>query len=577
MIREVRRRYHRAVHAVVEETARAVLGEVARDILTEFPGEDVQTFLSQVVDDVAERRLSGQAEDDPLRTYGVNVLIEHEDGDACPVVVENIPTLSNLLGTIDREWGPLGASRSHSSMIRAGSLLRADGGYLIMEARDVITEPGAWRVLLRTLKHRLLEIVPAEMSWPVMPPSMKPEPIPVNVKVILLGDTNLYYMLDAYEPDFASLFKVLADFHPEITRGPEGVAQYAGVLARIAKEEGLLPFHRTAVAALAEHGARVAARRDKLTARFSRVADLALEAAFLATRAKAPHVRGQDVEEAVRRTKARAELPSVRFREFLADGTIKVQVKGDVVGQINGLAVIHAGPLTYGFPARITASVGAGTAGIINIEGQAQLSGAIHTKGFHILGGCLRTLLHAEHPLAFSASLAFEQSYGGIDGDSASCAEICCLLSGLTGIPIRQGIAITGAIDQAGNVEAIGGVNEKIEGFFDTCRDMGLTGEQGVVVPKSNAGELMLRADVVEACREGRFHVWAVERVEEAIEVLTGVPAGKVDEEGEYPDDTILGAARQKAREYWLKAIYRPDIQLTSPDEAEEEEPTADN
>ena len=218
-----------------------------------------------------------------------------------------------------------------------------------------------------------------------------------------------------------------------------------------------------------------------------------------------------------------------------------------------------------------------GTGGTVNIERESDLSGAIHTKGFYILGGLLRHLLLDDHPLVFDASVAFEQSYGGIDGDSASCAEICCLLSGLTGIPIRQGIAITGAIDQAGNVEAIGGVNEKIEGFFDTCRDMGLTGEQGVVVPKSNAGELMLRADVVEACREGRFHVWAVERVEEAIEVLTGVPAGKVDEEGEYPDDTILGAARQKAREYWLKAIYRPDIQLTSPDEAEEEEPTADN
>jgi len=574
-IREIRRRYHRAVHAVVEETARAVLGDLARDILTDFPGEDVRLFLSQVVDDVAERRLTGQSEDDPLHTYGVNILIEHNDNDACPVVVENIPTLSNLLGTIDREWGPKGAARSDYSMIRAGSLLQADGGYLIMEARDVLMEPGAWRVLLRTLKHRLLEIVPAEMSWPVLPASLKPEPIPIAVKVILLGDSELFYLLDAYEPDFASLFKVLADFHPEIARGPAGVGQYAGVLARIAGEEGLLPFDRSAVAALAEHGARIAARRGKLTARFSRVADLAREAAFLAKENGAERVAAADVAEAIRRTKARAELPSVRFREFLADGTIKVQTKGEVAGQINGLAVIHAGPLTYGFPARITASVGAGTAGIMNIEGQAQLSGAIHTKGFHILGGCLRTLLHAEHPLAFSASLAFEQSYGGIDGDSASCAEICCLLSALTGIPIRQGVAITGAIDQRGNVEAIGGVNEKIEGFYDTCHDLGLTGTQGVVIPKSNAGDLMLRPDVVEACGKGKFHVWSVERVEQGIELLTGVSAGVADDEGEYPDGTVLGVAREKAREYWLKAIYRPEIELSSDDDEEATDETA--
>jgi ATP-dependent Lon protease len=265
------------------------------------------------------------------------------------------------------------------------------------------------------------------------------------------------------------------------------------------------------------------------------------------------------VEEAVRRPKCRADLPSRKFREYLADGTIKIQTRGAVVGQVNGLAVIHAGPLTYGFPARITASVGAGTAGIINIEGQAQLSGAIHTKGFHILGGCLRSLLHAEHPLTFSASLAFEQSYGGIDGDSASCAEICCLLSALTAVPLRQGIAITGSIDQTGLVQAIGGVNEKIEGFFDTCRDLGLAGDQGVIIPRSNAGDLMLRRDVVAACASGKFHVWAVESVREALGLLTGLPAGEPDASGEYPEGTILRLARDKAREYWTKAIFRPD------------------
>jgi predicted ATP-dependent protease len=283
---------------------------------------------------------------------------------------------------------------------------------------------------------------------------------------------------------------------------------------------------------------------------------------------------GDDVRDAILRTKARADLPSRRFREYLADGTIKVQTKNSVVGQVNGLAVISAGPLVYGFPARITATIGAGSAGIVNIEGQAQLSGAIHTKGFHILGGLLRHLLQTDHPLAFSASLAFEQSYGGIDGDSASGAEICCLLSALTGIPIRQDLAITGAIDQVGHIEAIGGVNEKIEGFFDICKDLGLTGTQGVVIPLSNAGDLMLRPDVVAACRDGKFHVYAVDTVQDALEVLTGVPAGVRDEDGAYPEGTILAQAVEKARDYWLRSLYRPEVVMEEAG-AEEEEGTA--
>jgi ATP-dependent Lon protease len=244
-----------------------------------------------------------------------------------------------------------------------------------------------------------------------------------------------------------------------------------------------------------------------------------------------------------------------------------------VVGQINGLAVISAGPITYGFPARITASIGAGSAGIINIEGRAQLSGAIHTKGFHILGGLLRHLLQADHPLAFSASMAFEQSYGAIDGDSASGAEICCLLSALTGVPIRQEVAITGAIDQVGHIQAIGGVNEKIEGFYDTCRDIGLTGSQGVIIPRSNAGDLMLRPDVVDTCASGQFRVYAVERVHEALEILTGQPAGEWDEDGEYPEESLLGQAVMKAREDWLKSVQNPNVQWVEEEEEEEEEP----
>jgi len=574
-VRKIRRRTSKAIHSVNEGTARALMHEAASDILAEFPGEDVQKFLSEVVDDVAENRLVPKGDEafDPVRAYGVNILVEHEEDDACPIVVENTPTLNNLLGSIDREWTPRGPSVSDYRMIRAGSLLSADGGYLVLEARDLLLEPAAWKYLLRTLRTGELEIVPAEFGTFYMAPSLKPEPIPVDVRVILIGDAYLYHLLDHHDEDFRNLFKVLADFNTEIPREPEGIRQYAGSIARLASDGRLPHFHRDAIAALLEHGARIAASQNKVTTRASRIVDIGQEAAYLANKEGAKLVRAGHVQQAVRRTKQRADLPSRRFRELLREGTIRVQTRGEVVGQINGLAVIHAGMLTYGFPARITASIGAGTAGIINIEGQAALSGSIHTKGFHILGGLLRHLLHMDHPLAFSASLAFEQSYGGIDGDSASCAEMCCLLSALTGVPIRQNVAITGAIDQVGHVQAIGGVNEKIEGFFDTCADAGLTGDQGVVIPAANANDLMLREDVVAAARDGRFRVWAVEKVAEALEVLTGQPAGEPDENGDYPAGTLLHRAVEKATEYWVMSLQNPGTYFLEEDEEPGPEP----
>jgi ATP-dependent Lon protease len=498
----------------------------------------------------------------------VNLLLERDPDlpEGCPIVVENTPTLTNLLGTVDREWRPNGPVRSDYSQIRAGSLLRADGGFLILEARDVLMEPGAWKVLIRTLRNSKLEIVPPEFASPFFASTLKPEPIPISVKVILLGDSGLFHMLDSYDPDFGHLFKVLADFDPVIDR-EEGPERYAGVLARIVRDEELHHFDRTGVAALVEHGARIASSRGKLTAQFARVADIAREACFLSQRREnGDLVKSEDVWAAIRNTRARGSLPARRFRDLVRQGTLRVQVSGEVIGQINGLAVLSAGPITYGFPARITASIGAGSAGIINIEGQAQLSGSIHTKGFHILGGLLRHLLHTDHPLAFSASLAFEQSYGGIDGDSASCAEICCLLSALTNMPIRQNLAITGSIDQVGHVQAIGGVNEKIEGFYDICCEQGLTGDQGVVVPKANAGDLMLKPELVESARKGEFHIYAVDTVHEALEVLTGVPAGERDKEGRYPPDSLLGKAIEKAEEYWLLSVQSP-VYLEDDDE----------
>ncbi len=561
MVREIQSRSAEAVRAVIGEAVREILGGLVEAIRADFPGDDVAAFLHQVIDDVAENRLTdfGQKGFDPLRLYGVNVVLDHGAGEGSAVVIEHTPTLTKLLGSVEREWNAQGPTASDHRAIRAGSLLRADGGYLVLEARDVLTEPGAWKVLIRTLRTGFLEIVPAELAFPFLQQPIKPEPIPIRLRVILLGDAQTYSLLDRYDPDFPHLFKVLADFDSVIDRTPDSVRQYAGVLARLAHDEKLPPFQRSAVAALVEHGARIAAQRGKLTARFGRIADLAREAAFIAHKAENHTVTGEEVTLAIQRTRRRADLPARRFREALREGTLNIEVSGEVVGQVNGLAVTHSGPLTYGFPARITASIGAGSAGLVNIDIQSALSGAIHTKGFHILGGLLRHLLQTDHPLAFSASLAFEQSYGGIDGDSASCAEICCLLSALTGVPLRQGVAITGAIDQLGKVQAIGGVNEKIEGFFAACSELGLDGSQGVIIPLANAGDLMLRTEVVEACRAGRFRVWAVATVHEALELLTGVPAGQRGVDGTYPEGTLLRTAMERAREFWLKVRQRSE------------------
>jgi ATP-dependent Lon protease len=544
-----------SMEQLIKREARSALDRLVERIKSDFLDTRVDRFLDRIVEDVVENRLPElQNSTEFTRLYKVNVLLEHA-GEVCPTVIENTPTVVNLLGSIDREPAPSGAVISDHTMIHAGSILRADGGYLILDARDVLTEPGAWKVLTRTLRTERLEIIPPELSLSfAWGHSLKPEPIDVNVKVILLGDAETYYLLQSADPEFAQLFKVLADFDSVIPRTATGIEQYTAIIAKVAAEEKLPAFDRTAVAALIEHGARIAARREKLTARFSRLADIAREAAFIAGKDGRGTVTGEDILQTIRRTKCRADLPSRKFHEYLADGTIRIQTTGATVGQVNGLAVLQAGQLTYGFPARITATIGAGSAGVINIEREADLSGAIHTKGFYILGGLLRHLLQTDYPLAFTASIAFEQSYGGIDGDSASGAEICCLLSALTGVPIRQEIAMTGAIDQLGHILAVGAVNEKIEGFFDTCEDIGLTGGQGVIIPKANALDLMLRQDVVDACAAGQFSIYAVGTVHEALEILTGLPAGERDAKGEYPAGSLLGKAIEKARLYWTKA-----------------------
>lgn len=368
--------------------------------------------------------------------------------------------------------------------------------------------------------------------------------------MVLVGDPETYYLLDMYEPRFATLFKVLADFTDTIARDEAGFRAYANVIARLIARDGLQHFSAGGIARLVEHGARICAQRGRLTSRFGRIADIAREASYLARRAGVGLVEAEHVIDAVARSKRRADLPARRFRRLLAEGTLKIHVSGAEVGQVNGLAVTSAGPLMYGFPSRITASIGPGTAGAVNIERESELSGSVHTKGFMILSGLLRHLLRLKHPMAFSAAIAFEQTYGGIDGDSASGVEFCCLISALTGLPARQDLAMTGAVDQKGNILPIGGVTEKVEGFYDACQATQFTGTQGVIVPASNVDELMLRDDVVAAIDAGDFSVYSISTIDQALALLLNRAPGRLHDSA-YEEGSILALAQEKAHEYW--------------------------
>lgn len=530
---------------------RHILERRVAAIASRFPDPDAISFLHAVVIDALERRFGGRrpATNDPTDLYSVNVVVCHDGSRVRPVVVEEDPSATKLLGTFACDAG----GDDDHARIRTGALVQADGGYIVLDASRLASS-STWHALLATLRSGTVEISMPERSAA----ALRPEPIPVRFRVILLGDRVDFRTLDERGPEFAHHFKVLADIDRHIDRDADGFHVYAATLARLARAEDLLPFHRSAVAALIEHGARVAGRAGKITARLGRIADVAREADYVARELRRRVVADVHVREAVNRTRDRASLDARRFLEYVKEGATLIEVTGEVVGQVNGLSVIHAGPITYGFPARITASVGAGPEGIFDIESRAELSGSIHTKGFQIFQGLLRRLLETDHPLAFTASLASEQTYGRVDGDSSSAAQLCCLLSALARVPIRQSLAATGAIDQLGHVQAVGSVDEKIEGFFDVCSLLGLDGTQGVVIPRANAGDLMLRDDVVQACAAGRFHVLAVATIYELLTLMTGVSATPPRSDGTYAPGSLLALSVAGSTELWEETVRKP-------------------
>jgi lon-related putative ATP-dependent protease len=503
-----------AAHAAVQ----AFLEEVQQDIV-----ETGEALRTQTTEDEEVAELSGTLK---LTRYQVNLLVGHASDAHAPVVVCDNPTFPNLVGRVDHV-AHLGTLLTNFTMVQPGALHRANGGYLLVDARRLLQSPFAWEALKRAIKAREIRIEqPTEVAGLVSTQTLDPEPIPLDVKVVLFGDRELYYLLAAYDPDFPRLFKVQADFDDTITRSSENDTAYARLIASVVKEHGLKPLDATAVARLIDEGARLADDREKLSIELGRIADIVREADYWSSQARRKITTREDVAKAIDEQIQRADRLRDRAQETIARGVVLVDTEGAEVGRINGLSVIQLGAFAFGRPSRITARVRVGSGRVMDIEREAKLGGPLHSKGVMILWGFLAGRYALEVPLALAATLVFEQSYGGVDGDSASSAELYALLSALSEVPIKQSLAVTGSVNQQGEVQAIGGVNEKIEGFFDICRARGLTGEQGVLIPKSNVQHLMLREDVVEAVKNRQFSIYAVGTIDEGIEILTGVTAG---------------------------------------------------
>lgn len=484
--------------------------------------------------------------DDPFIKYSVNVLVDNSEAKGRPIILEAFPTYKNLFGTIERVLDRAGGIQTDHTKIKAGSFLKANGGYLVINAMDALIEPGVWTALKRTLKNRMVEIQNYEPFYLFSSTALKPEPIEANVKVVLVGDDFLYHMLWNWDEDFKKIFKIKADFDTEADRDEEMVHHYASFIKKICDEEKLKAFDRSAVARIIEFAVRLAGRKKKISTMFSNVADLIREANYFAAKSDSRLVSGVHVDKAIDEKVSRVNLVESKIKEYIDDDIILIDSKGAKTGQVNGLAVYNLGDYTFGKPSRITAKVSLGRAGVINIEREADMGGKTYNKGVLILTGYLRSKYSQSRPMNMSASICFEQSYGEIDGDSASSTELYAIMSALSDIPLRQDIAVTGSLNQNGEVQAIGGVNEKIEGFFDVCKTKGLSGSQGVMIPESNVDDLMLRKDIVESVKNGKFHIYSVKHAEEGIEILTGIKAGKMLSNGSFEKGSINDVISKK-------------------------------
>ena len=562
-----------ALRKLDQEVALYAVGPPVSELIEEYDDlPEVVAYLKKVRDDIAENLalFRGEAQAQPIspfptpgaaelpfRKYEVNVVVDNSELKGAPVVMEFNPTYNNLFGRIEKE-AQFGALITDFTMIRGGSLHRANGGYLVLPAEEVLRNPFSWDSLKRAIRSEEIAVEEAgERLGFVTTKSLRPESIPLDAKVVLIGQPTPYHLLYTWDEDFSELFKVKADFDTRMDRTDENTRDYAAFVCTLCGEEGLKHLDASALAKVIEHSSRLAEDQEKLSARFGEISDIIREASFYAAQEDSAYVTAVHVQKAIEEKFYRSSLFQERVNEMIERGTVMIDAVGEEVGQVNGLSVFSLGDITFGQPSRITVSVGLGREGIMDIEREAKLGGPIHTKGVLILSGYLVEKYAQDKPLSLSARLVFEQSYSEVDGDSASSTELYALLSNLSGLPIKQGIAVTGSVNQKGEVQAIGGVNEKIEGFFETCQAKGLTGEtssssvetQGVLIPESNEQNLMLKEEVVKAVSEGKFHIWAVRTVDEGIEILTGVKAGVRIEDGTFEEDSVNDLVDRRLRE----------------------------
>jgi predicted ATP-dependent protease len=576
---EMMRELFEDIRAIERDFAARLIGPAIAALKQRFGNPAVSAYLDDLLRhmldhldrfrSVAEGRPDGAPPGLPPRPgaeadsrffeYEVNVLVENAGRTGAPVISEDAPTYRNLFGTIERWMDPFGRSGTNFTRIIPGSFLKAHGGFLVFDLEDAVIEPGVWKTLKRSLKTGRMTLETLE-PFPFFGTSgLKPEPIEVSTKVIVIGGAQLYNLLQFYDPDFPELFKVKAAMLPVIDADREVASHYVTRVAALARRENLPEFDGLALRRVVEYGMRMAGERGRVVSMLEPIDDLAREAAYFARAAGAVGVSGEHVERALTERMLRLNFIEEEIRRLIANRTLVIEVAGSRAGQINGLAVLDMGGYSFGRPSRVTATVALGQAGVINIEREARLSGSTHDKGIMILSGFLRARFGQQRPIAMTASICFEQSYSGIDGDSASSTELYALLSALSGVPIRQDIAVTGSVDQHGTVQAIGGVNEKIGGFFRLCKVIGLTGTQGVMVPRANIANLMLDPETIEAVELGRFHIYPVDTIDQGIELLTGVKAGAVNEPGTI---NYLVANRLRAMGEALHAVGTPETRV---------------
>ncbi|MBI4546606.1 MAG: AAA family ATPase [Ignavibacteriae bacterium] len=565
-LRNIERKAKESLDELSERFILPVVKESIDEIRTKYEHEKLHRYLDDVQQNILENlhRFRPQEdqpqpmpfppgvqhEDTTFLEYKVNVVVDNSETKGVPIIIETNPRFKNIFGTVEREVDRNGIWRTDFTLIKPGSLLQADGGYLVVNSLDALIEPGVWHNLKRTLRNGLLEIQPVETGLFGATSAFKPEPIEIDVKVVMLGDAFIYFLLYEQDDDFKKIFKVRADFDTEMPKAAESIEKYVSFTKMICQDEKLLPFDATGIAAVIEYGVRLAGEQSKLSTRFNIVADILREANYWATKNGSSHVTHKHVWKAIEERLERSKLAEDKMKEMILNGSVMIDTDGAVVGQLNGLTIYDMREYLFGLPVRITARTSLGNKGVINIERESELSGPLYNKGVLIISGYLSSMYAQNKPLAMNASLTFEQSYGSIDGDSASSTEIYAILSSLANISLRQDIAVTGSVNQKGEIQPIGGINQKIEGFFNICKERGLTGRQGVLIPYQNKKDLMLRHDVIDAVRRRKFHIYAIRTVNEGLEILTGKKAGKRLKNNTFEKDSIHSLVDLKLTEY---------------------------